>query len=131
MNSRQAFGKLLLALDSRLPDTELDTQASLTRQVQKRVRIVSVTAMAMIEESGAEELARHVVSLEEGKLCSCGLRFKGVDQKIQAHQEHVDDILAEITLKIAKAVKKNRAVNWQDVKDEADGWDADAQEPLQ
>lgn len=128
MQASTAYVKLLQALDSRLPDTELLGIGTADELAKRRMRILNATAQTMIEES-SEELNRHkpkmpekegIPSYEEITHCTCGLKYAG--KMPQAHTRHQDKVLSALILTIRDAVLKTRQVNWMTVKEEADTW---------
>lgn len=137
MTSRDAYLKLIKALDTRLPDTELLGEGTVEQLVRRRMSVLNATAQAMIEESGAEQLLRHKPRMPEGvgipsyeqiRNCTCGLRY--TEPMPAGHQRHVDKVLQAIILTIRDAVIKNKQINWHDVKEEADTWHNETSEPM-
>lgn len=140
VTSRTAYLKLLDALDSRLPDTELLGHGTVRDLVSRRMSVLNHTAQAMIEEMAGEEIGKHkprmpvypegqekIPSYDELTHCECGLRYAG--KMPEAHKKHVDKVLASKILTVRDGVIKARQVNWRDVKDEADSWHREISEP--
>jgi hypothetical protein len=131
-----AYVKLLEALDSRLPDTELLGIGTAEELAKRRMNVLNATAQAMIEES-SDALQRHkpkmpagegVPSYDEIKECGCGFKYEG--SMPAAIQRHQDKVLCSVILSIRDAVMKTRQVNWRAVKDEADTWQNVISEPM-
>lgn len=136
LTARKAYLKLLDALDTRLPDTELLGVGTAEQLTKRRMSVLNATAQAMIEES-AGELSRHEPRMPQGDQiptyeqithCACGLRYSTAMPA--AHQRHTDKVLASIILTIRDGVLNARQVNWHDVKSEADSWHNVTSEPM-
>jgi hypothetical protein len=119
VKASKAYGELLKALDTRMPDTELLGEGTAAELTNKRMRVLNATAQAMIEETAGDELNRHRPHYG-GEICGCGFRYEKALP--EGAREHQDKVLSSVIQKLTASVKQNRQINWYDVKEEADQW---------
>lgn len=129
MRASEAWIRLIKALDTRLPDTELLGEGTVDQLVKRRMSVLNTTAHAMVEEACGAEIVRHkprmpagegIPSYDQITHCECGLRY--ASKMPEAHKLHTDKVLCSAILTVRDGVINARQINWHDVKEEADSW---------